>query len=194
LIQASDVVSGKLPTTLGGLCVSFGGKNAPITGVFPNQINVQVPDLPPGPATVKVVANCGGSNPLTGNIGAIVVETASPEFYSSNNDVAAVSAAGTITTGSLVEAFGTGWGPTSPSVAPGAVPGAAAPLTTAPGLTLGGIPIPAANISYAGLSPCCAGLYQVDFTIPPGIPKGDQALIITIGGISSPAGAYLTLQ
>ncbi len=191
LLQANDILSGQLPVNLGGICVSFGGVNAPITGVFANQINVQVPVLPAGPATVKVTSNCGGTNPVAGNLSAVPVDTASPEFFSSPDPVSGRNYIAAITTGDIIEAYGTGWGATSPAIAPGVVPGAAAPLATPPDLMLGGVPVPAGNILYAGISPCCAGLYQVDFSVPDGTPPGDVALIITVNGISSPPDAYV---
>jgi uncharacterized protein (TIGR03437 family) len=200
-LQSTDLTSGKLPTNLGGICVSFGGVNAAITGVFPNQINVQAPDLPPGPVTVQVTANCGGTSPVPGNLSAVRVDVASPEFFtatdltSGKNYVAAVNiATGFFTAGATVEAFGTGWGTTSPGVAAGSIPAVAAQLAEPPQITLGGLVVPAADVLYVGVSPCCAGLYQLDFTIPSGTPKGDQPLIITVDGVSSPANAFLTVQ
>lgn len=200
LLTATDIVSGQLPTNLAGICVSFGGVNAPVTGVFPNQINVQAPALPPGPVTVQVTANCGGSNPVAGNLSGVPVDAASPEFFSSVDPITGRSsiaasnvAGGPITPGATVEAYGTGWGATSPSIPPGTVPGAAAPLASPPELLLGGVAVPAANILYAGASPCCAGLYQVDFTVPTGTPAGLQPLVITVNGISSPVNAYITV-
>jgi uncharacterized protein (TIGR03437 family) len=185
--QLASLVAGKLPISVGGLCVSFGAVNAPIMGVFATQINVQVPDLPPGPVPVKVTTNCNGPQPVSGNVSGVVVGSASPEFYTSGGRVVAN------VTGGIVEAYGTGWGATTPSVPPGAIPGTAAPLAAAVALSVGGVAVPAANIAYAGISPCCAGLYQIDFSIPPGVPKGDQPLVITIDGKSSPASARLTI-
>jgi len=92
-----------------------------------------------------------------------------------------------------VEAYGTGWGLTLPAVAPMTIPGAAAQLASGLTLTLGGLQVPAANILYAGVSPCCAGLYQVDFTVPSGTPSGNLPLVITVNGVSSPANAYLAV-
>jgi uncharacterized protein (TIGR03437 family) len=201
LVQPSDLVAGKLPSNLAGICVSFGGVPALVTAVFPNQINVQIPALAPGPVTVQVTANCGGTNPVASNRGAVQVDTASPEFYSSadlasgRSSIAAINvASGPITAGSIVEAYGTGWGETSPAIPPGSLPAGPAQLTVLPAILLGGLPVPAANILYAGVSPCCAGLYQVDFTVPAGTPAGNLSLIITVDGISSPASAYITVQ
>ena len=60
--------------------------------------------------------------------------------------------------------------------------------------TFGGTPLPAANIFYAGVAPCCAGLYQMNFKVPSGTPTGNQPLVITVNGIASPPNAFLTVQ
>lgn len=193
LLTDADTLSGNLPTSLGGICVSFGGVNASITGVFPDQINAQVPDLPPGPVTVEVTANCGTTSPLPGNVGGVVVNTASPEFFSSPGSGSGVNIIAATVTNGVVEAYGTGWGATSPAIPAGTVPGVAAQLVAPVEMMLGGVPVPTGNILYAGISPCCAGLYQVDFTIPDGTPSGNLPLVITVDGISSPANAYLSV-
>ena len=74
------------------------------------------------------------------------------------------------------------------------IPGGAAALTSPFTLTFAGIPVPSANIFYAGAAPCCAGLYQVDFSVPVGTPNGNQSLVLTVAGTLSPAGAYLAVQ
>lgn len=51
------------------------------------------------------------------------------------------------------------------------LPGAAGNLASPYSLALGGVTVPAANILYAGISPCCAGFYQIDFTVPSGTPS-----------------------
>jgi uncharacterized protein (TIGR03437 family) len=196
MVAPANIHLGLLPTVLGGICVSFGGLSASIVDVTPNQLNVLAPALPPWPMTVQVTANCGGSHPVSSNLSGIAVNVASPEFFSDPANGNAISAAGIngpIVAGATVEAYGTGWGATNPAVAPGAVPGAAAQLATLPSLTLGGEAIPVANILYAGLSPCCAGLYQVDFVIPNDVPSGNLPLVITVYGISSPGNAYLAV-
>ena len=42
-----------------------------------------------------------------------------------------------------------------------------------------------AMVTYAGLAPGFAGLYQVNAQIPQGTPAGDQTLQITAGGVAS---------
>ena len=198
LLTATDIQSGKLPASLAGICVTFGGASASIAkSVFPNQLNVVAPALPPGPVTVQVTANCGGAHPLSGNRSGVVMNGVSPEFFTDathGNSIPASGVNGPLVAGGIVEAYGTGWGATNPAMAPGAVPGIAAQLASMPSLFVGGEPIPPANILYAGLSPCCAGIYQVDFVLPAGIPNGNLPLVITVEwGISSPANAYLAV-
>jgi uncharacterized protein (TIGR03437 family) len=181
------------------------------------QINVQTPPLTPGPVVAQVTVNCGKTNAVTSNLAGVVVQAASPEFFSflpdpvaGKNPVAAINAVtfGLVgapgllpgatfvaaKTGDIVEAYGTGRGLTNPPVGLGVIPGAAAALASPFTLSLGGTAIPALSIFYAGAAPCCAGLYQVDFTVPASTPSGNQSLVITVAGEPSPAGAFLTVQ
>jgi uncharacterized protein (TIGR03437 family) len=96
--------------------------------------------------------------------------------------------------GDIVETYGTGWGPTTPSYGLGVLPGAAAVLAAPYAFTFAGTPLPAANTLYAGVAPCCAGLYQVNFRVPSGTLSGNQPLVITVNGIASPPNAFLTVQ
>jgi uncharacterized protein (TIGR03437 family) len=50
----------------------------------------------------------------------------------------------------------------------------------------------AGNVGYAGLS--SAGLYQINVTVPSGLPDGDVPVVAIIGGTSSPAGALITIK
>jgi uncharacterized protein (TIGR03437 family) len=196
MVEASDINLGHLPTNLAGVCVTFGGVGASIAGVFPNQLNVLVPALPPGAATVQVTSNCGSSRAVSGNRSGIAVNGVSPEFFTdvtSNNTIPAAGINGPVAPGGIAEVYGTGWGATNPAIVPGMVPGGTAQLASMPSLTLGSEAIPPQNILYAGLSPCCAGIYQVDFTLPDDVLPGNLPLIITVNGISSPSNAYLVV-
>jgi uncharacterized protein (TIGR03437 family) len=216
-VSPADLVNGKLPTMLAGVCVSFGSSPAAMIGVYPGQLNVQAGPLPAGATTVQVTVNCGASNAITSNFSAAPVQTASPEFFSflpdhvaGNNPISAVNAVtgafigppGLLpgvtlapgNPGDIVQAYGTGWGPTTPSFGLGVLPGAAGTLSSPYSLTLGGAPIPASAILYAGISPCCAGLYQLDFTIPAGTPAGSLPLVLSVAGEPSPPAAFIAVQ
>lgn len=213
-----NLVNGKVPTTLAGVCVNFGSTPAAMLGVYPNQLNVQVGALTPdSPVTVQVTANCGTPQAVTSNFAGVIVQTASPEFYSfkpdpigGHNPIAAVNAvtgayigppgllAGVTFVpakpGDIVQAYATGFGATTPSYGLGVLPGAAGTLNSPYSLTLGGVAIPPSSILYAGISPCCAGFYQVDFTVPQGTASGALPLVITIAGVESPPEAYIQVQ
>ena len=213
-VGQQDLVNGKLPTNLIGACAIFGTELAPILGVYPGQLNVQVPQLPPGPTTVQVITNCGTPQSQTSNTGMVTVEAAAPEFFyyvhtaNGRNPIAAIDAvthdavgapglvAGSNFTpaqrGELLTLFGTGFGATDPSYGPGELPGGAAQVTAPVSITFGGVKLAASDILYAGVT-SNAGLYQVNLRVPSQVPDGNQSLTITIGGVASPAGGFITV-
>jgi uncharacterized protein (TIGR03437 family) len=84
--------------------------------------------------------------------------------------------------GEIVTLYGTGFGPSAPSVPAGQVVGSMAPLTT-DGLLriqIGGIP---ADVLFAGLTG--VGLYQFNIRVPE-LADGDQPIDAVVGGVSSP--------
>jgi uncharacterized protein (TIGR03437 family) len=63
----------------------------------------------------------------------------------------------------------------------------AQPLSTTlatPTATIGGV---AANVIWSGLTPTESGLYQINLTPAPNTPTGTQPVVVSIGGVSSPA-------
>ena len=79
-------------------------------------------------------------------------------------------------------------GPTNPASATGVAPGAAASLTSTPTVYFGYfVSVPATPL-YAGVTPGFAGLYQVNVTIPDGVPTGnvDIRLQFPDGTVSNP--------
>jgi uncharacterized protein (TIGR03437 family) len=59
-------------------------------------------------------------------------------------------------------------------------------LPTLPRLTIGGA---VATVAYAGvISP---GLYQINVVVPPAAQSGDNQVIATYGGATSPSGAMI---
>lgn len=185
--------SGPLPlsATLGASSVSIGGKPAPLFYVSPTQINAQVPvDAPAGDATVGVAVNGQQSNAITVKIAA----TAPGVFlYLGNHAVAQHPADLSIDSpdnpskvGSVIVIYATGQGPvvvpiTSGNGAPSSEPLARDSLTTT--CTIGGKD---AAVQFAGLTPALVGLLQVNVVVPQ-LAKGDYPLVLTIGGVSSPA-------
>ena len=87
--------------------------------------------------------------------------------------------------------WGTGFGPTTPAAPVGQDPVAGVLYYTADTVTVtvGGIN---ANVIYSVLSGY-AGLYQIAIQVP-SIPKGDQPIVATVGGVSSPSTTLITIE
>jgi len=212
-LTGSDIVNNQLPTNLGGTCVESGSTQWGLFFVSPGQINVLAGPLPAsGTVPVTVVANCGTANENRSPTMNVPVAAVAPEFLyfrdesNGQNPVAAIDAqsaayigapglipGATFTpakAGEVLTAFGVGWGPTTSSATPGSIASAAATLTSSNTLTLGGMPV---QVSYAGVSPGYAGLFQINFTVPSGLSAGNQPLVLKVGGVSTSATAYITV-
>jgi uncharacterized protein (TIGR03437 family) len=59
---------------------------------------------------------------------------------------------------------------------------------------IGDIAVPPEDVPYVGISPCCAGLYQLVFKIPSNAPDGNLPVSFTVGGVSTPHGPYVTVK
>jgi uncharacterized protein (TIGR03437 family) len=214
-LTSSDIVDNQLPTNLGGTCVESGTTKWGLFFVGPGQVNVLAGQLPAtGTAPVTVVTNCGTADEVPTATVNVPVATVAPEFLyflensNGQNPVAAIEPNGAYIgtpglisgasfapakAGDVVTAFGVGWGPTTSTASPGTVALATATLTSPYSLTLRGVPISSSAITYAGLSPTFAGLYQIDFAVPSGLTAGNQPLVLTIDGVATSATAYLAV-
>jgi uncharacterized protein (TIGR03437 family) len=95
--------------------------------------------------------------------------------------------------GQTVVFWGTGFGPTNPSVPPGQLAPLSplAVLASDPSIQIGGVTAP--YLSGSGvLTPTDAGLYQFAVTVPQ-VPDGDQPVVVNINGNATPANAFLTV-
>ena len=90
--------------------------------------------------------------------------------------------------GETVVLYGVGFGPTTPPVPAGAAYSGAAPVRVLPMVTIGGVP---ATVSFAGIVQ--AGLFQLNVIVP-SAGSGDRALLASVGGVTTPANVFLTLQ
>ena len=206
-----DFVSGAFPTTLACVSVLVNNQPAAITYVSPAQINLQAPNVPAGtPATVTVVTNAGKQNELRSDVGTISVPAVAPAFFTFNGTSIAADFGGTanpvanpsvVSTGKpakpgdIITLWGTGFGPTNPAVAPGAIDTGVANVTGSVGVTIGGVALTSSDILYAGLSPqSISGLYQLNVRIPSGVPNGDVPVTVTINGIASQSGATIPIN
>lgn len=204
LVGAGDLGSGKFPTELSCIAVEIDGQRAPIYYVQQDQINAQVPTTTKtGPVNVVVIANPGRPNELRSDTGTVTMQALAPAFFTFNGksiaarvagqadiiaDPAVVSGATPAKPSQLVSLFGSGFGLTSPSAQAGDIVAGLSPITGSYTLTIGGTQIAASDVQYIGLAPqSISGLYQLNVKLPDGLAEGDQPVVLTIGGVSSPA-------
>jgi uncharacterized protein (TIGR03437 family) len=202
VVIGTDLTNNALPTNLANVCVQVGNAKWGLVYVSATQINaVADPLSTSGSLPVSVITNCGLSNELATAPFSVTVAGETPQFFfGAGNDIAARQAVSGVPVatdtpahaGDIVTAYGTGWGTTMPA----AVVGSLAPIGTADltgkyTLTVGD---QTAVVSYAGLSPTFAGLYQINFTVPAGLTAGDQPIVLTVNGVPTPTGAMLAVQ
>jgi uncharacterized protein (TIGR03437 family) len=215
-VSGGDLVKGNLPTQLEGVCVLIGGAFAPLFYVSDTQLNVQVPALAPLSAPpVQVITDCGQPDQVLSTPVNLTWGLASPEFFyalhatSGKNYVAAtndttgalVGPPGLISGGNFAPAkagdiltiYGTGFGATNPASTPGVPAPAAASVKGQVSVQIGSVTLSAGDILYTGVTPTYAGLYQLNIRVPAGLSAGDQPVGITIGGVTSPSNAVLTI-
>jgi uncharacterized protein (TIGR03437 family) len=182
-LTAADLVNGGLPTSLGGVTVNIDNKPAFLYYASPGQVNV----LAPADANTGTVQVTVTNSVATSAAAPAMLLTAAPGFFSSGGVVAAVPS-GAVKPGDVLELYGTGFGPTSPAVAPGTVFAGSAPTVNAVTVTIGGVP---AVVSYAGM--VGAGLYQINVTVP-SLANGTYPVVAQVAGATTQSGVSLTVQ
>ena len=178
-------------TTLGGVQVLVNGQAAPVYLVSQNQISALIPYEIAGEyfATFQVVVNGSKSNAVT-----VYVDNSAPGIYTLTQngmgeaailhaDQKEVSSSSPAKPGETVIMFMNGLGPVSPQVGDG-VAAPSSPVSTS--LETGDIGVylddgtdfSLAQVSFAGLAPGFAGLYQINFTLPDGgLNNGDVHIV-----------------
>jgi uncharacterized protein (TIGR03437 family) len=207
----------RVATNLENTCVEISGERSPIFAVLPNQINLQASHLlNAGAASVVVIRGCDTVDAIRSDVAALEIAAVAPAFFNfvinsdGVNPIAALHGggpdllgpvglfAGATTTpaspGEFVSLFATGLGPTSPFIEAGEIPGRAAAVTGSVTVTIGGIELSQGDISYVGVAPCCAGLYQVVVRVPNNAPDGNLPVIMTVDGVSSPLGPFIAVD
>jgi uncharacterized protein (TIGR03437 family) len=207
--SASATWNGDFPQSLGNVSVTINSKPAYLWFVGPTQINLQVPDDPgTGPVSVVVTTSSGKATStvtlgqygpsfslLTTKYVAAIVLTPDGSGNAGGGAYDIIGPQGAfpyptrpVKAGETVILFGVGFGPTNPTVPSGQIVANPAPSVSLPTITIGGV---TAQVTYGGIVE--AGLFQFNVVVP-SAGSGDQVLAATIGGVSAPAGVYLTLQ
>lgn len=176
-----------------------------------------------GLAEVVVVRNCGSDDEQRSPTAVVQVAAHSPGFFNFVNNDSGVNPAAALhgggpglvgepgllpgaaftpaEPGGIVSFFGTGFGAVDPPLAAGEIPLQALPesngqarLVNETVFSIDGVALPAADVLYAGAAPCCAGLQQFVVRIPENAGEGNLPVRATVGGISTPAGPYITVK
>ena len=186
-LTASTVVAPGIPfpTTLGGTQVSINGTAAAIYYVSPTQVSVIVPfGLTSSIASIQVTNQGAASNTVsvytnltspgvfTNPVGGIGYAAA---LHAADNTL--VTAAKPAQVGEYISVYVTGLGTVSPAIADGAA-GPTSPLSQTVNSISVSVAGSGATITYAGLAPQLAGLYQINFQVPAAVPSGNQTLKI----------------
>ncbi len=158
-----------LPRKLAGAAVMVNGAPIPLYFVSPGQINAQLPfEIDPGsPASLVVQTPGHGSAPEP-----LRLDAAAPGIF--------VALGNSTRAGDPFLIYATGLGPVRPPAGTG-VPAPSAPLSqtvTQPIVTVGGIP---AAVTFSGLAPNFAGLYQINAVVPAGLQPGPTQVMVQIG-------------
>jgi len=200
-LASSTALAQSLPlaTTLGNVQVTMNGLRMPLQYVSATQINGLIPfglDVTSAPfATFQVTNNNAASNSVT-----LFARATSPGIFSTNQsgagtaavlhaDYTPVNSAHPAVAGETVLLYLTGLGAVNPKVADGAAAGSN-PLNyvNAPILVqIGGL-FTKAVLSFSGLAPGFAGLYQLNIVVPAGLTAGDNYLTVsTPDGVTTQA-------
>jgi uncharacterized protein (TIGR03437 family) len=172
------------PTTAGldGVQVTVNGYPAPVQFVSPGQISAIVP-YNVGSSIARIQVNNNGvlSNVVTEfvNLTAPGVFTVPPGGvgYGAvlHGDYSLVTAQNPAQVGETVSVYLTGLGTTNPVIQDGSAGPASSQTNNTIAVYIGGV---AATVSYSGLAPQLAGLYQINVTVPSGVTAGDNPLQI----------------
>ncbi|HVY94702.1 MAG TPA: hypothetical protein VHA14_18195, partial [Bryobacteraceae bacterium] len=163
------------PTTLAGTSVTVGGVTAGLFYVSPVQINAVLSSSTPTGTEPVVVTSANGT--VTGSV--TVASSAPPGLFSltgtGSNDGAIVESltgrvgAFSVTSGTrsiFLSLFLTG-----------------ADLSTTPAVLVAGV---SATVTFAGASPCCQGLQQINVTLPASLAgAGRVPVVVQAGGQTS---------
>jgi uncharacterized protein (TIGR03437 family) len=210
--SATALVDGAFPTILGAACVHIGSARAFLTYVSDTQINAIAPLLPSTASIpVSVSANCGAASQVTSTAMSVPTVVATPEFLywtqnlngqdpviavgSDNSFIGPAGQSGgpvfrAAHPGEQITVYGIGFGPTMSGPVPGVPPSAADVASGSTSVSVGGV---IAVTSYVGVTPGSAGLYQVNLTVPANLAPGNYPIVLTVNGISTPSGAFLTV-
>ena len=191
-VSTATLQGGGLPLSMGGVTVYLDGSQCGLYYVSPTQINFLVPNhLYPGTLTLQI-----GRDGFSGPPVMVTLQTTAPALFAdSAGNAIATHLDGSLLTSSAPAAPGEwvviyclGMGRTIPDASDFAPALTAAPLVETNFqqlvLTLNGQAVDRSRINYAGLTPGCAGLYQINLKMPDSPPANPQIAVAVAGNQS----------
>jgi uncharacterized protein (TIGR03437 family) len=186
--------AGTWPTSLGGVSVSINGTDIPLAYASGFRIDGQVPYgmATTGPAAIQV----RNTNTTTASaLVSVSTQPTSPGVYTFDQSgfgaAKAINQDGKLNSvltparaGEVVTIYASGLGAVVPAI-PAGQAGPTNPLSVVSqtvAASIGGVPAP---VTFAGLAPGYAGIYQVNIMIPAGVPAGTRVIFVSNAGNTS---------
>jgi uncharacterized protein (TIGR03437 family) len=189
-----------LPFTLGGVTATLGGASVPLFFASPTQLNFQVPLFTlSDQASTSLTINRGDSQTSF----TVLLTPYAPALFTTNQGgtgQAATLISGTASLaapsdafpgsrpariGEYISIYASGLGDVTnrPGLGSASPVNPLATTLATPTADIGGVP---ATVTFSGLAPGYAGLYQVNVQVPAGVPTGPNVpIVLTIGGVTS---------
>ncbi len=207
-VMAEDLSAKLVPQALSCVAVEVNKVRAPILYASATQINAVVPTgTAAGAADVRVIVNPTGIVPFSSSPVTVQAAAAAPTLFTLDGskviaqisgtstlvaDSTAVKGARAAKPGDSITLYASGLGDTAAHLDAAALATAASATVNPVTVMLGGKALPPASVTYAGVTPgMTAGLYQINVTLPAGIPAGDTSLKVMVNGAASQDGVTI---
>ena len=199
-ITAADTSAGSMPEDMDGTEIYFAHVRVGLFYVSPTQVNFLIPyEILPGTYDLQVIRAS-----VAGPVATIHLDPYAPGMFSYNGgtliathaDGSLITAASPANLLEIIVIYTVGLGYTAPDQSSSRIPNHSANLEKSANplqVTFDGTVADGTNILYAGVTPGCAGLYQINIRVPAGTGPS-PSIQIRIGGISSPTATLAAVQ
>jgi uncharacterized protein (TIGR03437 family) len=198
-LMSGDVRDNILPTTLNYTQVFVENSPAPLFYVSDGQVNFVMPgNQLTGDVKVRVVKQ-GVTGPeivlKLADAAPALFETADGYVIATHTSGVTIDSGSPAHPGEIVVLYATGLGKTAPNPAVGEIPQYPAQLLWLADLvvSVNGAAVDASRVKYAGVTPGCAGLYQINVELPDALPP-DPEIRVSVKGYSSRSGLKLLVR
>ena len=175
-----------LPFSLAGASVTVNGAPAPLYYASPTQLNIQIPyETAAGTAILGVNHRGQVASYL------FEVQASAPGIFVGSSGELVPTSSGA--PGGSLPLFVTGVGDVMPMLDTGDPPANGTPVNKLPAprlplsLTVGGVEI---TPLFVGIPCGLVGVTQINFTVPPNVPRGTQPVVVTVGGVASKPASF----